>query len=149
MKKIAILLAVCLTLCPLSALAANDVAVQINGTPLEFDVPAQIINDRTMVPMRKIFETFGFVVQWIESSRTIISINNNIIIAMGIDSTVMNVTNLAEAPEKQNVTYTLDSPPVIVGDRTLVPVRAIAESLGKDVNWDDLTRTVLITDKAN
>lgn len=147
LKKIAVLMIVCLMLCPLSAFAVNDVAVKINGEPLEFDVPAQIINDRTMVPMRKIFETFGFTVQWLPESRTIISINNNIVIAMGIDSPVMNVTNLAAAEAERNVVYQLDSPPTIVGDRTLVPVRAIAEGLGKNVDWDDLTRTVLITDK--
>ena len=151
MKKLAILMVVCILLCPLSVFASNDVAVQINGEPLEFDVPAQIINDRTMVPVRKIFETFGFTVQWIETSRTIISVNNNIIIAMGIDSNVMNVTDLSAPANEQSVTYTLDSPPTIVEidgiGRTLVPVRAIAESLKKDVQWDDLTRTVLITDK--
>lgn len=144
MKKIALLLAVCLLLCPMASLAANDVAVHINGKAVEFDVPAQIINDRTMVPMRKIFETFGASVQWIPTSQTIISVAGPLVIAMGIGSTVLNVTNLETS---ETVKYTLDSPPVIVGDRTLVPVRAIAEGLGKNVDWDDLTRTVLITDK--
>lgn len=42
-------------------------------------------------------------------------------------------------------TYTLDSPAVIIKDRTLVPLRAAAEMLGLDVSWNDSTRTVTIT----
>lgn len=45
----------------------------------------------------------------------------------------------------ENKVYTMDVPPCIVADRTLVPVRAISESLGMDVQWDEVTRTVLIT----
>ncbi len=144
MKKIALLLLLCMLLCPLSAFASNDVAVQINGKLQVFDVPAQIINDRTMVPMRHIFETYGGTVSWIPTSQTIVSTwPDGTIIRMSIGHTVMNVTNVISG---KNETIMLDSPPVIVpGDRTLVPVRAISESLGKNVVWDDLTRTVFIT----
>ncbi|MDN5347465.1 MAG: hypothetical protein PWP65_1029 [Clostridia bacterium] len=38
-----------------------------------------------------------------------------------------------------------DMPPVIKEGRTLVPVRAISEGLGADVNWDAETKTVTIT----
>jgi len=46
-------------------------------------------------------------------------------------------------------TVSLDAPPVIVNSRTLVPLRAIAEALGADVNWNPDTRqvTVKIDDK--
>jgi len=36
---------------------------------------------------------------------------------------------------------------MLIGGRTLVPVRAIAEALGADVDWYDVTQTVLITTK--
>ena len=39
----------------------------------------------------------------------------------------------------------IDVPAKIVNNRTLVPVRAISESLGCDVGWDGDTRTVSIT----
>lgn len=44
--------------------ASEEITVCLNGTPLEFDVPPQLINDRTMVPMRKIFEALGAAVDW-------------------------------------------------------------------------------------
>ena len=39
-----------------SAAEQENVSVYINGEEIEFEVDAQVINGRTMVPMRKIFE---------------------------------------------------------------------------------------------
>lgn len=41
--------------------------------------------------------------------------------------------------------YALDSPPIIIKDRTFVPIRFISESFGADVKWDDKTKKVIIT----
>ena len=40
--------------------------------------------------------------------------------------------------------YTIDAPPVIVANRTFVPVRFVAEILGATVEYDATTRTVKI-----
>jgi N-acetylmuramoyl-L-alanine amidase len=37
-----------------------------------------------------------------------------------------------------------DVPPIIMDDRTLVPVRAIFEKMGAEVNWDGANRKVQI-----
>lgn len=142
MKKISVILLICMLLTPFSVFASNDVAVHINGQPIQFDVPAQIVNDRTMVPMRKIFEKLGATVEWIETSQLIISTKGATVITMKIDDPNMHVSNVLSGESK---TIVLDVAPVIIGDRTLVPVRAISESLGMHVDWDDVTRTVLIT----
>lgn len=42
-------------------MAEEDIKVVLNGTELTFDVPPKLINDRTMVPMRKIFESLGLM----------------------------------------------------------------------------------------
>ncbi|MDR2147858.1 MAG: copper amine oxidase N-terminal domain-containing protein, partial [Tannerella sp.] len=39
-----------------TALASSDVRVTLDGQQIVFDVPPQIIDDRTMVPLRAIFE---------------------------------------------------------------------------------------------
>ena len=143
MKKIIPLLtAVILILSSISVFAAETVTVTLNGNPIEFDVPAQIINDRTMVPMRKIFESLGADVDWVEEQQGIVAIKDSKIIVMKIGSGLMIVSDILAGTQEE---ITLDVPPQIVGDRTLVPVRAISESLGVSVDWVAETQTVVLT----
>ena len=45
---------------------ANDgFRIYLNGERVEFDVPPQIINGSTMVPMRAVFEALGAQVHWV------------------------------------------------------------------------------------
>jgi hypothetical protein len=110
--------------------------VKLNGEDLAFDVPPQLINDRTMVPMRKIFESLGAEVEWDGDTQTITASQNDSIIIMQIDNVVMKIN------EEE---VTLDVPPQLVDNKTLVPVRAVAEGLNADVDWNDVTQTVIIT----
>lgn len=123
--------------------AAEYVDVEINGQKIEFDVPAQIINDRTMVPMRKIFETLGAEVEWYEAEQGILALTpQGKVIVMKIGANRMIVGNIATNEEKK---VELDVPPMLVDSRTLVPVRAISESLGYNVEWVEETQTVKIS----
>ena len=141
-KTISLLIAVIIMLSAFGVLAAEAVTVTLNGKPIEFDVPAQIINDRTMVPMRKIFESLGATVDWVEEQQGIIAIKDSTIIIMKIDAPMMQVANVETNEQKQ---IELDVPPQIVDSRTLVPVRAISESLGVAVDWVAETGTVVLT----
>ena len=126
----------------------SSIRVQLNGEYLDFTdtagnkVDPQIINDRTMVPMRKIFEVFGANVSWIAETRSIKANTADLEIGLQIDNKIATLKNKnGEVKE-----ITLDSVPVIRDSRTLVPVRFIAESLNKKVGWDAQNRTVTITD---
>lgn len=114
----------------------NDIMVTLDGQEIAFDVPPQIINERTLVPMRAIFEALGAEVQWNGETQTVTAANNNTTVQMTIGSVAMYVG----ATE-----VILDTPPQIVDERTLVPVRAVAESFDCDVDWDGDSRTVIIT----
>jgi hypothetical protein len=48
----------------------NNTEASVNGTAVTMDVPAQIIGDRTMVPLRFLSEELGYTVTWDEESRT-------------------------------------------------------------------------------
>ena len=137
MKKIlSILLSMLLVLSLVPcAMANSDVAVTLDGEKIEFDVAPQIINDRTMVPLRAIFEALGATVNWDEAARKVTSTKGDKTIELTIDSDTMYVNGEA---------VTLDSPATIVDSRTLVPIRAISESFGLKVDWVDATRTVVI-----
>lgn len=139
MKKISIFLVIILLMNiagPLKVLADEQpIKVSINGKLVEFDVPPTIINGRTLVPVRAIFETFFMNVEWDGGTKTIEAYNRNNEIIMTIDNKIAYINGKK---------YELDVPPMIISGRTLVPIRFIAESLGAKVGWDGKTRTVKI-----
>ena len=67
-KWIALFLAALCTFTPLTAFAAD---VNIDRKPLQMDVSPTVINGRTMVPMRSIFEGLGAAVEWNNYTRGI------------------------------------------------------------------------------
>ncbi len=139
MKKLTSLLLALLMLVgmmTIPAMAADDVSVYLFGEKLEFDVPPQIVNGRTLVPVRKIFESLGYTVDWDNDTRTAIAVSTERTIRITENSYTMYVND----EEK-----TLDVPACIIGGRTLVPARAISEASGYKVDWDGDTRSVLIT----
>jgi len=47
-----------------AAFAANPIKLIVNGQEIKPDVPPQIVNDRTMVPVRWVAEALGAEVKW-------------------------------------------------------------------------------------
>lgn len=119
------------------ASATSGVKVVLNGKEISFDVQPQIINGRTMVPMRAIFEALGAKVEWNNDTRTATGTKTGIVVSLTIDETTMY---------KNFYPILLDTPAQLVDGRTLVPVRAISESFGVDVKWDGATQSVFLTD---
>lgn len=101
------------------------------------DVAPVVINDRTLVPLRFISENFGADVKWDGENRAIIITLGETVVNMVIDAQGFTVNG----EEK-----TLDTPAQIYNDRTLVPVRAVLESLSKQLYWDGENRLVIIGD---
>ena len=112
------------------------VKVQLNEIDLVFDVPPQLINDRTMVPMRKIFEILGADIEWNDDTKTITATSSDVVVTMQINNPEITVNG-------ENIM--LDVPPQLVNNRILVPVRAVAEGLSAKVEWDNEAQTVIIT----
>ncbi len=120
---------------------ADDIKVTLNGTQIQFDQPPIIKNDRTLVPVRAIFEAMGMSVSWNPETQRIMAVGDSIIIIMQIGS-----VGIAYGSSEDSTGITMsDVAPCIENDRTLVPVRVIAETTGYTVNWNADTRTVEIT----
>ena len=138
MKKLLTILCVILLLITgaYSVSAENDdIKLTLNKNPIFFDVPPQIINNRTMVPLRAVFEAMGAMVLWENDGRIDVELNGKgIFCRIGENTMWVNYKEIL-----------VDSPPCIVNGRTLVPVRAISEALGADVKWNESTKTVEIT----
>lgn len=139
-KKLKILTGTAFMLAALStaAFAADDITVAIDCKPVDFDQKPIIENGRTLVPLRAIFEAMGAEVEWNGEKEEITAEKNGDIIKLTVNSTQAFVNN--ELRE-------LDVPAKIINERTLVPVRFIAESMKCEVDWNEDTQTVIITDK--
>ena len=114
-------------------LATNPITVMVDGKFVEFDVPPTVIDGRTLVPVRGIFEALGATVEWDQATKTASSKLGDNSVSLTLGSNVM---------KKNNEEITLDVPATIIDGRTLVPARAIAEAYGCTVNWVNYTREV-------
>jgi len=142
MKKILVtLLSVVLAItCFATVSFAADVSVKLDGETLAFEQPPVIIEGRTLVPLRAIFEALGASVEWDDATKTVTSSKGDVTIKLTIGSNVLY---------KNDAGVELDVPAQIVGaGYTMVPARAIAEAYGVVVDWDDATKTVLLTSPA-
>jgi N-acetylmuramoyl-L-alanine amidase len=120
------------------AAAQPTVNVMVEGQPLEMPVPPIIVADRTMVGVRSVGEAVGGELIWDPVSRqvTVIRRTDTIILTVGSTRALVNGQPVE-----------LEIAPQIVNDRTMVPLRFIAEALGGTVEWDAVTRTVNILRK--
>ena len=50
----------------------DDINAEVNKTPATMDVPARLVNGKTMVPLRFLSENMGYDVDWDADSRTAI-----------------------------------------------------------------------------
>ena len=140
MKKIIpIILSLTAVMSGCTTLAEENITVMLNGQAMDFDVAPIIQNDRVLVPMRAIFEELHCSVDYtdIDGGQIITAkLNENNSIGLVIGSDEMQV---------HNKKIKLDTAPIIVNDRTLVPLRAVSETFDYDVNWDEDTKTVTIS----
>ncbi len=113
-----------------------SIDIVVDGEMLQLDVKPTIINGRTLVPLRGVFEALNATVDWNKETRQAIIKNNQIEVLMSPD---------VSAALLNGRIHTLDTASTIINDNMLIPIRFVAESLGHDVDWDPLNRDVLIT----
>ena len=122
----------------ITALAEDKITVTVNGAEVVFEDQAPFVeNDRTLVPMRAIFEALGATVEWDGETQTVISYDpkSEVSIVLQIGSNKLFVNDKM---------VELDVAAKIVNERTMVPVRAIAEGMNCEVDWDQEKLTVII-----
>ncbi|GEM_PF-582477 len=138
-RTVAFFVSLCMALVliavPVYGAEDRPIRVMVDGAELAFDVDPVIENDRTLVPMRLIFEALGAKVDWDEATRTALAVKGDVKISITIDSAELMKNSKAVA---------LDAPARLIGGRTLVPVRAVSEGMGAKVDWDEASRMVQI-----
>jgi len=129
MKKLLLGFLAALLFC-VPAFAHPPITVYVDGTEIAFDQPPIIKDDRTLVPMRKIFEALDAEVFWDEPTQSVVAVRGTDVVLMYIGQ--------AGLYKNGKLTYTMPVPAQIINDRTLVPLRAVAESFGSEVAWDGI-----------
>jgi len=131
-----------------TAEAAGVIKIIINGSQVPSDTNPVVIADRTYVPLRVISENLGAKVEWKSATGQVV-INwrttstptlptskpgeNQIV----IDGQVLVI------PTDYGRPYVTSQYP----QRTMIPLRAVGEALGCDVNWIQASNTVVINSK--
>ena len=117
----------------------NNPYMIVNGATQEIDpgrgTTPQIINSRTLVPIRAIIESMGGTVEWETASEKITLTVNGHIISMWLNKKELAVDGKSQI---------MDVVPVSINGRTMVPVRFAAENAGCEVEWIESTKTVFL-----
>jgi len=131
-------------LSPIGGVAAQETVLQlwigvkqisVNGALQNIDASPFIREDRTMVPIRFVSEALGASVVWINEERKVEIAMQSYAISLWVDHAYAVVNG-------QEVT--LDVPPIIVDNRTFVPIRFVSENLGAQVKWSQTNQRVTI-----
>lgn len=146
-KLVTALLALCiaasLAISCFAAEATNEggIDVRVNGSIIAFPDAQPFIdkNDRTLIPVRFVAEELGADVSWNNEEQIAIIEQNGIRIDVPIGSNSITVTENGAARNVQ-----MDTMAILSEDRTYVPIRYVAESLGAWVSYSDLFNTVQI-----
>lgn len=118
----------------------SGITVLYNGTRISFHSYGQnpeLLESRTLVPLRSIFEAMGATVDWDSTTSTAIAKRDGVEVRIQIGAGEMY---------KNGKAISVDVPAQLLNSRTMVPVRVIAEAFGADVKWNGNGRTVLINE---
>ena len=120
------------------ATAENDiVTVSVDNTTVVFeDQTPVIIEGHTLVPARAVFEQAGAKVDWDQPTQTATITNDDYIVTITYQSNVMY---------KNGEPIELEQPADIINNRTMLPVRAIAEAMDFAVTWDGHHSLILVS----
>jgi phage baseplate assembly protein gpV len=119
---------------------SQEVSVIVNGNNLEMTDKPVIENNRTLVPFRQITEELGAEVDWDAETKTITCTLDDKTVSLEIGSANMTTSD-------GNIT--LDVPAKVIDSRTYVPLRAVSEGLGAEVNWDAESKTITVATSAS
>lgn len=120
--------------CPTALVNSVPVRVDNDNTDVR---PYLDANDRTLVPLRFIAEAFGAEVEWDGDRQLIIIRGDNRTIFMNIGSKTYDFTPNGGPGGAISIKKEMDTAPVLMNDRTMVPLRAVAEALNKKVYYEN------------
>ncbi len=114
--------------------------MSVDGELVVIDVAPQIIEGRTLLPIKWVAEPLGADVAWDAADRKVTVSMDGTMLELWIGKGQARVNGRSVAIDSQNTKVV----PLIVSGRTMLPVRFVAEQLGAGVQWEASTKTITI-----
>ncbi len=145
-KKILLLLIISLLLIPTMTSAMEAPRIWVKGRFIDVETGVPTLDQcRTMVPVRFIAENLSYDVNWNPFTRKVSITNHE---ETEIDIYVGSDTMIKRQDGTKYLIH-LDCPAKVIGGRTYVPLRSIAESFGQRVDWDEANNVAVIGEGYN
>lgn len=125
----------------------EDIPIYVGGNEVKMDVPPVIKGERTLIPVRAVTNALGADVDWISETRTVTVTKTVYGATYGASVIKIEIKIDSDTILVNGVEQKIDVPAQIVSERTMVPIRFIAEIFKKKIDWDDDSRSVLIDDE--
>ena len=127
--------------------------VYVNDREIAFEDQTPVIDisvNRTLIPLRGVFEAMGASVNWRDELRQVVidSEDNLKRVVLDIGNPTMKVMTAVSLVKYETEEVTLETAPIIMNNRTMIPLRAVIEAMDGKVDWDNDTHTATIYSKA-
>ncbi|GAE88110.1 copper amine oxidase N-terminal domain-containing protein [Acetivibrio straminisolvens] len=120
--------------------SSNGMKVKINDVDVRFNIYPRIADDKLLIPVRELFEFFGYKVIWNGTDRTALCTKDGKEVLFDVDKGEIRFDGRSEV---------LDSPFPIIEGRIFTPPRIIEQTLDVKVQWHEDESTVYFWDEEN
>lgn len=118
----------------------DNSAYTVNGKLQTMDAKPALIQGRTMLPIKYVAEPLGAEIDWNESSKQVSVLLGSTLIELWLGQSTAKINGSPAAIDPGNPQVK----PLIVGGRTMLPLRFVAEALGCEVEWKAATKEITI-----
>lgn len=143
--------AITASVCSVFAAEEKKVTVTVNDRLIYFADQDPVISENgdTLIPVRGVFEAMDAKVSWNAKERSVyVQAKDNISrLKLYIDNPIAKKLTLTGITTMDSEDIELSTPPTLMNDRTMIPLRVVGENIGAIVDWDADTRHITITSK--
>lgn len=146
-KKFSIIIFLISIMTAIPVCAQSDISVYVNGNKVEADNKPIIADGTTLIPMRAIGEAMGCAIDWDIDLKIVSIMYSDMIVSMQIGNS--KFSKIKRNNEKNIITLNCEKPPRIINGVTYIPLRAMAEALEAQVEWNSADKAVIIKSEIN
>jgi hypothetical protein len=118
----------------------GSIWLTVDRQQIGMDAAAVIQNNRTLLPIRAIVEVFGGTIEWHAELQVVTLYLNGNQVSLQIGNQQGYVNGVQTAIDGSDPKVV----PVIISDRTYLPLRFVAENLGLQVEWNPALQTATV-----